>query len=954
MVSSANAATLPATYISLADGTLIDLSLFEPFLAAGSQSAFDDALVAVSAQQSWPADDGEPAQTSTLDIALLQAIEVEIGGINLPLVGSGLTTGLLDLGTPGVGVLSSFAAAPNATGAQAATGALTQDGFIDVDAYDGSGNIQTQIQLTSFLSQLGIADLTDQIIDDLSLRLGAVSSSAQEAGGTITAEYAIANAELNVHSPLLQTLSGSFLPGNVGAGLDAAVEDLADDSGLINGVLGLVNGALTFLGPLSPLSAVTDGPVIIDTDIENGLNTLLLEPLYNGPTPETSLVVLNLGTGDIQVNLEYLHGGNLSNLPANTGLLSAGEINQIVDAIGALLTDPATGLTKKIQDTVEQAILATEIEIPLKISLLPGLGGGVELAQVKIDGTLGDIINGAPGIVTGSLLGGTIELDDLLDAVIGVLNPVGNLIRTTLLEPTTGILNGVFTTINGVVNTLDPILQDILQNVLDITINEQPNVLTSNGQPVDGRPNAVQGTVTNATDPFAITAIKVDLLNLGGGAGTVSLPLATSIVAAEDSPIVTDLTIAPDNGPRVGGTTVTISNTRFGFMDDMGSPYPVDAVYVAGYRVSPVTHDEVAGTVTFTTPPWVDLNVVGGTVPITLGSETTRSEELQYSYTGLNLAEENEPGYDWLTIEAGGTKTVAQTWDADMPPNTIYSIDPTWRGLNAGWTITVEPSSGLLSVTAPTDAPIGLVFEVPVIATYEDGSSDRAPARVNVVTTPFGVKTIERFADYTRVTFTDDTFIDIPHGEDGVTPHIDPETGNWFIDTTDTGIPATGAMPHIDPETGNWFIGATDTGVKAQGPKGEDGDDGANGVDGATPTIGANGNWFIGATDTGVKAEGVDGLTPYIGANGNWFIGATDTGVKAEGVDGATPTIGANGNWFIGATDTGVKAEGLNGADGATPTIGANGNWFINGVDTGVRAEGQDGLDGLDGLTPYV
>jgi hypothetical protein len=33
-----------------------------------------------------------------------------------------------------------------------------------------------------------------------------------------------------------------------------------------------------------------------------------------------------------------------------------------------------------------------------------------------------------------------------------------------------------------------------------------------------------------------------------------------------------------------------------------------------------------------------------------------------------------------------------------------------------------------------------------------------------------------------------------------------------------------GITPHIDTETGNWFLGEEDTGVKAQGPKGEDGE----------------------------------------------------------------------------------------------------------------------------------
>lgn len=65
-----------------------------------------------------------------------------------------------------------------------------------------------------------------------------------------------------------------------------------------------------------------------------------------------------------------------------------------------------------------------------------------------------------------------------------------------------------------------------------------------------------------------------------------------------------------------------------------------------------------------------------------------------------------------------------------------------------------------------------------------------------------------------------------------------------------------GITPHIDSATGNWFIGTVNTGVKARG------------TDGVTPTIGANGNWHIGSNDTGVKAKGIDGKDGIDGEDG--------------------------------------------------------------------------------------
>lgn len=148
-------------------------------------------------------------------------------------------------------------------------------------------------------------------------------------------------------------------------------------------------------------------------------------------------------------------------------------------------------------------------------------------------------------------------------------------------------------------------------------------------------------------------------------------------------------------------------------------------------------------------------------------------------------------------------------------------------------------------------------------------------------------------------------------GKDGITPHIDETTGNWFLGETDTGVKATGTdgedgiSPHIDETTGNWFIGETDTGVKATGS------------DGTTPHIDeTTGNWFIGDTDTGIKAlgqDGQDGITPHIGTDGYWYLGTTNTGVKAEAESDArieTVTLLASG-WDSETLTQTISVEGV-------------------------------------------
>jgi hypothetical protein len=144
-----------------------------------------------------------------------------------------------------------------------------------------------------------------------------------------------------------------------------------------------------------------------------------------------------------------------------------------------------------------------------------------------------------------------------------------------------------------------------------------------------------------------------------------------------------------------------------------------------------------------------------------------------------------------------------------------------------------------------------------------------------------------------------------PSGNDGITPHIDSTTGNWFIGPDDTGVHAQGpqGIQGIQGETG------------PQGPAGQDGQNGTNGQDGYTPYIdNSTYHWMINGTDTGVVAKGQDGQNGTNGTNGT------------NGQDGITPHIDSvTGNWFIGNTDTNVHAQGPQGIQGIQGETGPQG-----------------------------
>src|SRR5690606_19996078 len=72
-------------------------------------------------------------------------------------------------------------------------------------------------------------------------------------------------------------------------------------------------------------------------------------------------------------------------------------------------------------------------------------------------------------------------------------------------------------------------------------------------------------------------------------------------------------------------------------------------------------------------------------------------------------------------------------------------------------------------------------------------------------------------------------------GEQGIQGEQGPAGGQG--PKGDTGAPGQdgtdGITPHIDETTGNWFIGTTDTGIHAEGPQGEQGIQGIQGEQGA-------------------------------------------------------------------------------------------------------------------------
>lgn len=174
-----------------------------------------------------------------------------------------------------------------------------------------------------------------------------------------------------------------------------------------------------------------------------------------------------------------------------------------------------------------------------------------------------------------------------------------------------------------------------------------------------------------------------------------------------------------------------------------------------------------------------------------------------------------------------------------------------------------------------------------------------------------------------------------------------------------------GITPHIDNDTGNWFLGENNTGVHAQGPQGIQGPVGQDGATGATGPQGPQGEQGI---------QGIQGPQGPKGDTGDAFsIYQTYASVSAMNADAAnvpegkfvliTSTIDdpdnaklyvKNGQGsFTYLTDM-SGAQGIQGPQGPQGIQGIQGEQGPAGADGATGATGPQGPAGQDGLTTQI
>ena len=659
-----------------------------------------------------------------LNVGLLEALNIDVGTLNVPLLTDGTTPGLLRLGD--LGAAQSFSSSPTQTQSIASSGTITSGGAVDTGAIDGSVNPGT-LELTDLFDQLAVAGLTDAVLDQASIGIGALASRAESNAGTVTSEYRIADLNLDLHSNLVAGLSGAL--ASAIQGTVTPVSNLAGPGGALTALTTTIVNTINAIPdvPLVAAFTATGGTVSIaglDTVGQTVTTQVLQTPVEN----TTGSVLVDLSTGTVSVDLAKIlvetgAGANLNTLPANTPVLSATTISAIQQGITSALTGThPNSLNGKVSTILKSTLDALQVTITVGVDLtVPLTGTPLVSGDVTVKGSLAQFAGTAtpvPTVATDITLAG-LNIGVLLNPVVAtvtnaVATTTGPLVNTALtsviplVQPALAALTG------PVLTTLDPVLQGVLSDIATITINEQP----------------ATGDIPGGS--FTVRALGVNLLPaVGGGValdlGSSTVKAAAAAVAAIDAaPTVqagTNLPVTGSGWPANTQVSVQVTAPGGGIVNDpvpvttdgngaftvdyfvptattVGTGYTVTATAGA---VSATDTTEVTAAATVDAAPAVqagtDLAVSGANWP----ANTQVSVQLSAPASGPNVG-----GPVLVTTDGSGTFTVAYPVPAGTPAATGY---------------TVTASVGTQTATDTTEVTDAPVAAVDAAATVQAGTS---------------------------------------------------------------------------------------------------------------------------------------------------------------------------------------------------------------------------------------
>lgn len=460
----------------------------------------DDQLVdAAGAYSSFPSNP-EEAKTP-LNAEALSALDLDLGnGVSLPVISEPGGEGLLKLGE--AGALNAYGNAPSADSAKASAGAVGKDGALNVDDINNGDYGNAEVDLTQVLGQAGLDGVTDNIVDELSLSLGAVASTAEANGSEDpSSEYVVADGVMTVSSPAVGGLSDELNKVVDGAG--GTLEDVIAEEGLADE---LAKAGIDINTGLANLKLGGEGTTV-SVETQDALNSVVENLVNEKLADKAGIVSIDLKNGDIKIDLAKVvngeNGEDLNGLDPNTQVLTSETIGKITDAVAEALGTLSGKLNETLKDGLNDAHAKISLPAEGSVAGIPADG------KIDIDATLGQLAGtgeGDPKVTTDLNVAG-IELGDLINSItgplleglLGVTEPIiGGILNSTADQVTGGVTDAVDPILSG----LDPVFEG-LNKVVDLTINEQPTK----------RDPAEDSNVKGTEDAgFTVNAVSLELL----------------------------------------------------------------------------------------------------------------------------------------------------------------------------------------------------------------------------------------------------------------------------------------------------------------------------------------------------------------------------------------------------------------------------------------------------------
>ncbi|MFD2026504.1 choice-of-anchor G family protein [Promicromonospora aerolata] len=569
----------------------------EPSEAAASvldSTLFQEALLAAAYSDAGSESNPGPNE-GNLNVELLGSELVRIGDIEVPL------DEILDFGQ--LGALASKSEASSPVDAHAVSGLLGADGGVTLDGETEDFG-KASVDVLSVARLLGVDSLTDEIVDQLLLQVGAGAAEVRAEDGVILdqdgvgglGQYRVADLDLFLHSPIVEDAAASI--HDIGGSIDTAVEDLVGTN--------LDDSALT--GLFDTVPGVPTPSITVDSNMQDTLfESVVAEPI----TSANQLLTIDLSTGELQVHLDQLIDNpdgseqGLNALPPNTELIDDTTYPLIAETVHELMEEVTNVLLGAIEDSLdavtvnvafyEEGALGTgTLDVSWAIPLTSVVDGNFPEAVDNSTGTMAPVA--AVLVTTINTLGPAVS--DLLAPVYDlVISDEGDEIFELLIND---LKTGAIT--EPIRELLSPVFE-VLAEVISITINRQVSESSEVTLTSTEAAEVVTSFDLNALSIALLPADEIARINLGNAAVRISPDGDGGTPPGEIDPSLTlnPVTVAPGQSTIATGEGYTPDSTATVQLTDpdgepVGDAIPVDTDSDGSFTVPvPVPADAELG-----------------------------------------------------------------------------------------------------------------------------------------------------------------------------------------------------------------------------------------------------------------------------------------------------------------------------------------------------------------------